>query len=204
MKKLITVLALLVLVTCVVFAETITLNSSVSAGTGVTDSGTGSTISGGNAEGFWLKVSYDTDNDSTVRSLENASETAILTDDDTLEGVRSLNLYVTYAGNPTAAGQINNVRISTTGWSGAANTATAGQSVPIVLDFSTTTTSNAPLRAEKKNSSTSSNVLFNVVYPAGLTATAREIATIATTWAKSNTLPAGSYSATINVEVNAN
>ncbi len=204
MKKLISVLGLLVLVTCVVFADTITLNSTVNAGTGVTDSGTGSVISGSDANGFWLKVSYDTDNDSTVRSLENASETAILTDDNSLTGVRSLNLYVTYAGNPTAAGQINNVRISTNGWQGEANTATAGQSVAISFDFSTTTTSNDPLRAEKNDSSTSSNVLFNVAYPSGLIATAQRVATIATTWPMSNNLPAGSYSATINVEVSAN
>ena len=204
MKKLITVLALLALVTCVVFADTITLNSTVNAGTGVTDSGTGSVISGSDANGFWLKVSYDTDNDSTVRSLENASETAILTDDNSLTGVRSLNLYVTYAGNPTEAGQVNNVRISTNGWQGEANTATAGQSVAISFDFSTTTTSNDPLRAEKNDSSTSSNVLFNVAYPSGLIATAQRVATIATTWPMSNNLPAGSYSATINVEVSAN
>ena len=66
MKKLISVLALLVLVTCVVFAETITLNSTVNAGSGVTESGTGSVISGGDQQGFWLKVSYDTDNDSST------------------------------------------------------------------------------------------------------------------------------------------
>ncbi|MDD5973916.1 MAG: hypothetical protein PUC01_09405 [Spirochaetales bacterium] len=204
MKKLISVLALLVLVTCVVFAETITLNSTVNAGSGVTESGTGSVISGGDQQGFWLKVSYNTDNDSTVRSLENASETAILTADDSLRGVRSLNLYVTYAGNPTAAGSVDNVRISTNGWQGEANTATAGQSVAISFDFSTTTEANDPLRATINDSSTSSNVLFNVAYPSGLTATAQRVATIATTWPKSNTLPAGNYSATINVEVSAN
>lgn len=203
MKKLISVLALLVLVTCVVFAETITLNSTVNAGSGVTESGTGSVISGGDQQGFWLKVSYDTDNDSTVRSLENASETAILTDDNSLTGARSLNLYVTYAGNPTEAGQVNNVRISTNGWQGEANTPTAGQSVAISFDFSTTTTSTDPLRATINDSSTSSNVLFNVAYPSGLIATAQKVATIATTWPKSNNLPAGSYSATINVEVSA-
>lgn len=201
MKKLISVLALLVLVTCVVFAETITLNSTVNAGSGVTESGTGSVISGGDQQGFWLKVSYDTDNDSTVRSLENASETAILTDDNSLTGARSLNLYVTYAGNPTVAGQVNNVRISTDGWKGVANTATAGQSVAISFDFSTTTTSTDPLRATINDSSTSSNVLFNVAYPSGLIATAQKVATIATTWPKSNELPAGNYSATINVVV---
>ena len=204
MKKLISVLALLVLVTCVVFAETITLNSTVNAGSGVTESGTGSVISGGDQQGFWLKVSYDTDNDSTVRSLETAREIAILTDDNSLTGVRALNLYVTYAGNPTVAGQINNVRISTEGWKGEANTATAGQSVAIKFDFTTTTTSNNPLRAEKNENSTSSNVLFDVTYPAGLIPTATRIATIATTWPKSNDLPAGNYSATINVEVSAN
>ena len=204
MKKLISVLALLVLVTCVVFAETITLNSTVKAGNGVTDSGTGSVISGSNENGFWLKVSYDTDNNRTVRSLENASETAILTDDNSLTGARSLNLYVTYAGNPTEAGQVNNVRISTNGWQGEANTATARQSVAISFDFSTTTEANDPLRATINDSSTSSNVLFNVNYPSGLTATAQRVATIAATWPKSNTLPAGNYSATINVEVSAN
>lgn len=204
MKKLISVLALLVLVTCVVFAETITLNSTVKAGNGVTESGTGSVISGGDQQGFWLKVSYDTDNDSTVRSLENAREIAILTDDNSLTGVRALNLFVTYAGNPTVAGQVNNVRISTDGWKGVANTATAGQSVAISFDFSTTTTSTDPLRATINDSSTSSNVLFNVAYPSGLIATAQRVATIATTWPKSNDLPAGNYSATINVEVSAN
>lgn len=204
MKKLISVLALLVLVTCVVFAETITLNSTVNAGSGVTESGTGSVISGGDQQGFWLKVSYDTDNDSTVRSLENAREIAILTDDNSLTGVRALNLFVTYAGNPTVAGQVNNVRISTDGWKGVANTATAGQSVAIKFDFTTTTTSNNSLRAVKNESSTDSNVIFNVAYPAGLTPTAQRVATIATTWPKSNTLPAGNYSATINVEVSAN
>lgn len=204
MKKLISVLALLVLVTCVVFAETITLNSTVNAGSGVTESGTGSVISGGDQQGFWLKVSYNTDNDSTVRSLENASETAILTADDSLRGVRSLNLYVTYAGNPTEAGSVDNVRISTNGWQGEANTATAGQSVAIKFDFTTTTTSNNSLRAVKNESSTDSNVIFNVAYPAGLTPTAQRVATIATTWEKSNSLPAGNYSATINVEVSAN
>lgn len=204
MKKLISVLALLVLVTCVVFAETITLNSTVNAGSGVTESGTGSVISGGDQQGFWLKVSYDTDINSTIKSLEEASETAILTADENLQGVRSLNLYVTYAGNPTAAGQVNNVRISTEGWKGEASTATAGQSVAIKFDFTTTTTSNDSLRAVKNESSTDSNVIFNVAYPAGLTPTAQRVATIATTWPKSNTLPAGNYSATINVEVSAN
>ena len=204
MKKLISVLALLVLVTCVVFAETITLNSTVNAGSGVTESGTGSVISGGDQQGFWLKVSYDTDINSTIKSLEEASETAILTADENLQGVRSLNLYVTYAGNPTVAGQINNVRISTEGWKGEANTATAGQSVAIKFDFTTTTTSNNSLRAVKNESSTDSNVIFNVAYPAGLTPTAQRVATIATTWPKSNDLPAGNYSATINVEVSAN
>ena len=204
MKKLISVLALLVLVTCVVFAETITLNSTVSAGSGVTNPGTGSVISGGQDQGFWLKVSYDTNIDSTIKSLEEASETAILTADENLQGVRSLNLYVTYAGNPTAAGQIKDVRISTEGWKGEAGTATAGQSVAIKFDFTTTTTSNDSLRAVKNNSSTDSNVLFDVTYPAGLTAEAQRVATIATTWPKSNELPAGNYSATINVVVSGN
>lgn len=203
MKKLISVLALLVLVTCVVFAETITLSSTVNAGSGVTNPGTGSVISGGQEQGFWLKVSYDTNIDSTIKSLEEASETAILTADGNSQGISSLNLYVTYAGNPTEAGSVNNVRISTEGWKGVADTATAGQSVAIKFDFTTTTTSNDSLRAVKNNSSTDSNVLFNVAYPAGLTPTAQRVATIATTWEKSNSLPAGNYSATINVVVSA-
>lgn len=204
MKKLISVLALLVLVTCVVFAETITLNSTVNAGSGVTNPGTGSVISGGQEQGFWLKVSYDTNIDSTIKSLEEASETAILTADGNSQGISSLNLYVTYAGNPTVAGQISNVRISTEGWKGVADTATAGQSVAIKFDFTTTTTSKDSLRAVKNDSSTDSNVSFNVAYPAGLTPEAQRVATIATTWPKSNTLPAGNYSATINVVVSAN
>ncbi len=201
MKKLITVLALLVLVTCVVFADTITLNSTVKAGSGVTNPGTGSVISGGQEQGFWLKVSYDTNIDSTIKSLEEASETAILTADGNSQGISSLNLYVTYAGNPTVAGQISNVRISTEGWKGVADTATAGQSVAIKFDFTTTTTSKDSLRAVKNDSSTDSNVSFNVAYPAGLTPEAQRVATIATTWPKSNELPAGNYSATINVVV---
>ena len=124
-----------------------------------------------------------------------------MTADGNSQGISSLNLYVTYAGNPTVAGQVNNVRISTDGWKGVANTATAGQSVAIKFDFTTTTTSKDSLRAVKNDSSTDSNVSFNVAYPAGLTPEAQRVATIATTWPKSNELPAGNYSATINVVV---
>ena len=200
MKKLL--VFLLVMSLCVVFAteNKVTLKSSVTAGNGIGDvTDAGSSIIDNESKGYWVAMTYTTDNNQEARNLgANGDEIAILTTDTNASGARSLQFQVKFAGNTLETGSTGKVTIATDGWKGTVDAANEDQSVAIALNMNALTTGSATVAAANDN--TTSSVSFNVNYPAGLTK-AVQVATIDATWTKSDDLKAGDYSATINVTV---
>ena len=203
MKKLTVILMMLILTAGMVFASnTVTLNSEVAAGTGATRPGDNSDIiGGGDEQGFWLTVSYYTDNlTTTLKKVSGASENARLTGNEPVSGlIDSLTFVVKYSGNVRAAGTVESIKFSTQGWKGTVGTANANETVGINLGYNKST--GLP---EGLSASNLSNGAFSVSYPAGLIADRTTVATIPATWDKSDNLIAGDYQATITVTVNGN
>lgn len=204
MKKLTVILMMLILTAGMVFASsTVTLNSEVAAGTGATRPGDNSDIiGGGDEQGFWLTVSYYTDNlTTTLKKVSGASENARLTGNEPVSGlIDSLTFVVNYSGNVREAGSVASIKFSTEGWKGTSGAANANETVDIALDYNKVE-SGLPTGL---SASELTNGAFSVSYPAGLIADTKTVATIPATWDKSDNLIAGDYQATITVTVNGN
>ena len=205
MKKLTVILMMLILTAGMVFASsTVTLNSEVAAGTGATRPGDNSDIiGGGDEQGFWLTVSYYTDNQiNNLKKVSGASENARLTGNESVTGlIDSLTFVVNYSGNVRESGSVASIKFETTGWTGTVGAANANQTVGINLAYNRVI-SNLPDGLMASDIGTDGT--FSVSYPAGRIADTKTVATIAATWPKSDNLIAGDYQATITVTVNGN
>ena len=204
MKKLTVILMMLILTAGMVFASsTVTLNSEVAAGTGATRPGDNADIiGGGDEQGFWLSVSYYTDNlTTTLKKVSGASENARLTGNEPVSGlIDSLTFVVNYSGHVREAGSVASIKFSTEGWKGTSGAANANVRVGINLGYNKSTGLPNGLGA----SDLGNDGTFSVSYPAGLIADTKTVATIPATWGKSDNLIAGDYQATITVTVNGN
>ena len=214
MKKLTVILMMLILAAGMVFASnTVTLNSTVAAGTGVTP-GTGNVIGGGNSDGFWLRLAYYTDKNTTAREVTATAENARLTEDNTDDSLISdLTFVISYEGNPASSGRIENIMVATEGWKGiGAENSSERFPISLTYTYQDSTVSNLGATEEVVTVSTTDDetgettvsASFSVDYPSGLVATSKTLATIKADWAKTNNRKAGNYQATITVTVNGN
>ena len=215
MKKISAVLMMLILAAGMVFAtNTVTLNSTIAAGTGVTDPGTGNIIGGGDTSGFWLKLAYYTDKNPALREVTTTAETARLTETESNENaIDTLTFVFTYAGNSTSSGSISDIRVATEGWKGTGSE-NSTERFPITLTYeklnSTVDNLGASATATAENSKNDStgettvSSTFDVNYPSGLVATSKQLAKVTADWTKSDNRKAGTYQATITVTVSGN
>lgn len=215
MKKISAVLIMLILVAGMVFAtNTVTLNSTIAAGTGVTNPGTGNIIGGGDTSGFWLKLAYYTDKNPTLREVASAAETARLTNDTSNENaIDTLTFVFTYAGNSASSGRIADIRVATEGWKGIGSE-NSTERFPITLTYlklnstvdnlAASETATAGSSTDETTGNTTVSSTFDVNYPSGLVATSKQLAKVTADWTKSDNRKAGDYQATITVTVNGN
>ena len=204
---------MLILAAGMVFASnTVTLNSTVAAGTGV-DQGTGNVIGGGNSDGFWLRLAYYTDKNTTAREVTATAENARLTEDTTDNSlIDDLTFVISYEGNPANSGSIENIMVATEGWKGiGAENSSERFPISLTYTYQDSTVSNLGASQEVETESTTDetgettvSASFSVNYPSGLVATSKTLATIKADWSKTNNRKAGNYRATITVTVNGN
>ncbi len=215
MKKLTVILMMLILAAGMVFAtNTVTLNSTIAAGTGVTDTGTGNVIGGGDTSGFWLKLAYYTDKNPALREVTTTAETARLTETGSNENaIGTLTFVFTYAGNAASSGSIENIRVATEGWKGI-GAENSSERFPITLTYAkqnstvdnlaASETATAGSSTDETTGNTTVSTTFDVNYPSGLVATSKQLAKVTANWDKSDNRKAGTYQATITVTVNGN
>ncbi|MGN0907692.1 MAG: hypothetical protein ACI4NM_11135 [Bullifex sp.] len=213
MKKISAVLMMLILAAGMVFAsKTVTLNSTIAAGTGVTDPGTGNVIGGGDTSGFWLRLAYYTDKNPTLREVSATAETARLTETTSdSNAIDNLTFVFTYAGNSASSGSIADIRVATEGWKGVGSE-NSTERFPITLTYAkldstvdnlaASTTATAGSSKDDTTGETTVSTTFDVSYPSGLISTSKQLAKVTADWTKSDNRKAGTYQATITVTVN--